>query len=277
MLKTDRNDLSCGTCRSGLSPIPLWQERLGHAALGLAVVLAIGTPARADTLVLQGSTTFNSELIMGREAEVEAAAHHHLEVIPNKSNLGLVALLQGSAQLAMISTMLDTEVALLRQTNPELDTGRLRAFPVSRTVAAIVAHESNRVHALSHEALKAILTGAIVNWRDVGGPDLPIRVVAVREGGGVVSSVETTILGAGKHITAPEQIRVQNGSQILRVVEQEPGALGITQSKIVAGRDVTVLQTTPVEQLLSLVTVGEPTPAMSDVISAFTAEADAKP
>ena len=76
-----------------------------------------------------------------------------------------------------------------------------------------------------------MLTGEISNWRQLGGPDLPIRIVAVREGGGVLASVEATLLG-GAHISARDVIRVQVGTQIVKVVAQEPGAFGITSSRL---------------------------------------------
>ena len=94
-------------------------------------------------------------------------------------------------------------------------------------------------------------------------------MVAVREGGGVLASVETALLGAA-HITAPDPIRVQVGTQIVRVVAQEPGALGITQLAIVTSSAAVELTTDhQIEQVLSLVSVDEPSPAAKAVIEAF--------
>lgn len=225
--------------------------------------------ARADTLVLQGSTTFNSVLMASHRDVIAAAAHHDIIVIPNKSNLGLLALFGGKADLAMISTALINETETIRRTNPDLHLDELRTFAVTRTRAALVTHSSNPVQSISNEDLRRVLSGEVTDWQELGGVSLPIRVVSVREGGGVVASVEASVLGVGKHITAPNQIRVQNGSQIVKVVEQEPGALGITQLKLMKDRQVKELATAaPIEQQLSLVSLGPPSPAMLDVIVA---------
>jgi hypothetical protein len=93
--------------------------------------------------------------------------------------------------------------------------------------------------------------------------------VAVREGGGVLASVEARLLGAA-HISAPDTIRVQVGTQIVKVVAQEPGAIGITQLAIVKSSSAVEMVTDePIEQILSLVSLDDPSPAASAIIEAF--------
>ena len=71
-------------------------------------------PCSAETLILQGSSTFNSYLMLPYQHDIEAAAGHTLKVIPNKSSTGLIALLEGRAHLAMISASLDVLAAKRR-------------------------------------------------------------------------------------------------------------------------------------------------------------------
>ena len=247
------------------------------AAASLAALLARAPPTAADTVTLQGSTTFNAELVIGHQPDLERDAHHTLVIIPNKSNLGLLALLTHDADLAMISTALANEQHTLQAANPTLDLDTLQVFVIASTHAALITHPQNPVRSISPQDLRRVFVGEVTNWRTLGGPDLPIRLVAVREGGGVVASVEAAILGGGRHITAPAQIRVQNGPQIVKVVEQEPGALGITQSKLIAGHKVNEVDIgRPIEQQLGLVSLGPPSPAASAVIEAFRAAAAAR-
>src|ERR1017187_2064571 len=209
--------------------------------------------ARSDNLVLQGSTTFATGVAQPYASAVEAQTGHHLEIIPNKSNMGLLALFEHKADLAMISTTLEREAEILRRSNPDLPLQRLKAFEIARTRAAFVIHPSNPVRRARLQDIRKMLTGEISNWQQLGGPDLPIRVVAVREGGGVLASVEAKLL-SGAHISAPDAIRVQVGTQIVRVVAQEPGAFGITQLAIMKSSSAIELVTDePIEQVLSLV------------------------
>jgi phosphate transport system substrate-binding protein len=225
--------------------------------------------ARAENLVLQGSTTFATGLTQPFASAVEAETGHHLEIIPNKTSLGLLALLEHSADLAMISTTLDRAVEILRKSDPDLAFDRLQAFEIARVRAALVVHPDNPVRSARLQDVAKILTGEISNWKQLGGPDLPIRVVAVREGGGALASVEARLLGPA-HISAPDAVRVQVGTQIVRVVAQDPGAIGITQLAIVKSSSaVEMITDESIEQILSLVSLDDPSPGAAATIEAF--------
>ena len=240
--------------------------------LVLALIVAGSTgigAAHSDNIVLQGSTTFATGLCQPYASLVEAETGHHLEIIPNKSSLGLLALFEHKADLAMISTTLEREIDILRKSDSGLPLQKLKAFEIARTRAALVIHPDNPVRTARLQDIAKILTGEVSNWKQLGGPDLPIRVVAVREGGGVLASVEARLLGAA-HISAPDAIRVQVGTQIVRVVAQEPGAIGITQLAIVKSSSAVELITDEkIEQILSLVSLDDPTPAALVTIEAF--------
>jgi len=92
--------------------------------------------------------------------------------------------------------------------------------------------------------------------------------VQVQEGGGVQASVESDLLG-GKKINVQNTIRLTISSQVVKVVEQLPEALGLAQRAIVMNSSARELEIDrPVEQRLNLVTLGDPTPEMRKVIDA---------
>ncbi len=254
----------------GYNLVSFLRWNLDKFILAVIVVTSGGIgAARSESLVLQGSTTFSTGVAQPFAGAVEAQTGHHLEIIPNKSNLGLFALFENKAGLAMISTTIEREVEILRKSDPGLPFERLKAFEIARVRAALVVHPDNPIRTARLEDIAKILTGEISNWKQLGGPDLSIRVVAVREGGGVLASVEARLLGAA-HISAPDVIRVQVGTQIVRVVAQEPGALGITQLAIVKSSSAAELVTDePIEQILSLVSLDDPSPAAISTINAF--------
>jgi phosphate transport system substrate-binding protein len=248
------------------------------AALTVFLALTGGLAcAASQVVVLQGSTTFATTVAGPYAKQVEAETNFSLDVVPNKSNLGLLALFENKADLAMLSTSLAYEVDFLRQSNHDLPFDRLQAFEIARTRAAFVVHPGNPVRHASLDNIRRILTGEITNWKTLGGLDLPVRVVAVRQGGGVLGTVETTLLGPG-HITAPDVVRVQVGTQVVKVVAQELGALGITQLSIVKTSGSVELATdSPIEQVLSLVSLDRPSPQAVLVIDAMRRAAAAGP
>lgn len=260
----------CGPIQCRNAQAPTRPPRLLIASIvACALILAVGaTRALADQLVLQGSTTFNRQIMEPFQSAIEADSKHSLTVIPNRTMLGVVALLEGRAHMAMISAPLSMEVDSLRSARPGLAYDKLQSHTIQSTRVAIGVNKLNAVRAISIEQARNILTGKIANWSALGGSDQPIRVVLVGGGGGVTSTVEAVVLG-GNHASAPNVLYVKTAVQLAQVIEQEPNAIGFGQLLLIKQRGIPeVAIDAPIEQQLSLVTFGDPTPAMQAVIDA---------
>jgi ABC-type phosphate transport system substrate-binding protein len=87
-------------------------------------------------------------------------------------------------------------------------------------------------------------------------------------GGGLTAAVESELLG-GQPVRGANMIRVRTPVQLVAVVEQEPNALGTAQLTLAKQKNLPEIVTErPLEQILSLITLGEPTAAMKAVIDA---------
>jgi phosphate transport system substrate-binding protein len=227
-----------------------------------------GAAVSAATLTIAGSTTFNTAVMMPYQKAIEAATGNALIIIPNRTELGVKLLFDHSADLAMISTELASVSRNLRASDPTLPVDRLMSFEAYRARVAFTVHPTNSVRSLSTQQLKGVLLGEITNWRELGGRDLPIRLVMVDAGAGIPLTISNQLL-AGKPVNTNNAIRVRISSQVAKVVEQEPGALGLTQEKNLPGHNIVVLTTEQtVEQQLAYVTLGQPSPAAKSVIDA---------
>ena len=233
---------------------------LAMSLTGLASV------SNAETLVLQGSTTFSRNVMEPYQTVIEEKSGHDLTVIPNKSTPGMIALFNGSANLAMISAPFEAEVQSLSRERPELPFARLRGFEIARPRIAIAVNKTNSVRRITRDALTKMLQGDIANWRALGGPDLPIRIVLVDGGGGVTTTLESELL-SGKRARSSNVIYVKTPVQLVQVVEQEPGAIGFAQLALVKQRGIPeATLDKPIEQVLILVSLDDPTQAMREVI-----------
>lgn len=246
-------------------------RRLGLAVLIIAMLIlefALSRRAAADPLIIQGSTTFARRLMEPHKANIETDSGHELTVIPNKSRPGLIALLEGRAHMAMISDTLDTEIKALQQAMPGLAYEKLRQHEIHQARIAVAVHPTNTVRKLSLEQVRKIITGEISDWSQVGGPARPIRVVFVGGGGGVTSVVQGQLFD-GKPMTGDHLLYVKTPVQLIQVVEQEPAAVGFAQEALAKQRGVPEIMTErPLEQTLSLITLGAPNDAMKSVIDA---------
>src|SRR4051795_1471500 len=200
---------------------------LAVAALNLIAATA-ATSATADTLIVQGSTTFNRRIMEPHEAAIEAKSGQDITVIPNRTMLGIIALMEGRAHMAMISASLESEIGKMKKAMPGLDYDRLKAFEISTTRVAFVVNPSNPIRKASLDQIKKILTGQITNWKALGGKDAPIRLVIVGGGGGVTTTVEAEMLD-GEPVRGPNILYTRTALQVTGIVDQEPNAFGIAQ------------------------------------------------
>jgi phosphate transport system substrate-binding protein len=229
---------------------------------------AVVTQAGAETLIIQGSTTFARQIMEPHKEAIEADAKHELTLIPNKSMPGLIALMDGRAHMAMISASLKNETEALQKIAPGLPYDRLQTHEIFHTRIALALHPSNHIRKASLNQVRKILLGEITNWNALGGADLPIRVVMVGGGGGVTMVIRSELL-SGQRPEGTHIIYVRTPVQLVQVIQQEPGAIGFAQLALTKQKGLPELVTErPVEQTLSLITLGDPTPAMSDVIRA---------
>jgi phosphate transport system substrate-binding protein len=222
----------------------------------------------SQTFVLLGSTTFTHRVMEPYQTAIEAMSGHKLIVQPSKSSWGLLGLFKRNGDFAMISGPLQNEIEALKGDNPDLPYDRLVTFNTANTRMAFAVNRDNPVREISDDAMRRILRGEITNWREIGGPDLPIMVVMVREGGGVGASIKSQLLG-GKSITPAKPILVQASAAVINMTAMLNGALGLSQSSLVTGSEVGELKIDhPIEQRLDLVTLGAPTTEMRKVIDA---------
>ncbi len=223
--------------------------------------------ANTDTpLRVQGSTTFYSEILVPFQKTIEASYGRSFDVVANKSSWGLLSLFEGRCDVAMISAPLSAEVISANKTMSQFPYGDLREHRIGATRTAFAIHPSNGATRLTLDQVASILKGDVTNWKDVGGRDLPILVVSVKEGGGTVAAVRAMVLGdAPMPITA---VRLESANHVLKVVSQEPGALGIAQLGLIRRAKLPEIVTDRVvEQPLSFVTLGEPSPGVARLIA----------
>lgn len=139
---------------------------------------------------------------------------------------------------------------------------------------AFVVHPSNAVKKLTRAQLTQVLSGKAKNWKELGGADQPITVVVESKGGGLRTVVEHALLD--KQDIAGDKREVPNSPQVVKVVAQLAGGLGIAPSSAIGDASMKVEIDSPVVQPLILVTNGAPTPVAVKILAAATEAAKSK-
>jgi len=110
----------------------------------------------------------------------------------------------------------------------------LWAAPVGYDGLAIIVHAGNPVAALTIEQIRQIFQGRITWWAEVGGPPLPITVVA-QEPNAEFSQVFQAQIMNGQRITPSARLALSS-ARTIDLVAQTPGAIGYVSLAALDGR-----------------------------------------
>lgn len=237
----------------------------------LALFAMAPSLTNATEITLHGSTTVTANLLDQHSADIEKATGHTLKIIANGSSNGIKGAASGAADIGMISAPLENVIAKVNKKAPgTVEEGSLIAHQVAEARVAFTVHPSNTVTELTLQQIADILNGTITNWKEIGGQDKPIMVIAEVSGGGLRTMVEAELLNK-KSISAPVKRELPNGTQIPKVTAQIPNALGVMSAALVDEKLKEVKTDSPIAQPLIFVTKGSPSEAVQSVIDAAKA------
>jgi phosphate transport system substrate-binding protein len=168
----------------------------------------------AGRLTFAGSTSLQP--LVARLGESYQAQHPKLEldIAAGGSGVGIQAIHDGAVDIGMASRA-------LRQEEVE----GIEVHQIAIDALAVIVHTSNPVDDISQTDLHGIYTGAIVNWRELGGSDEAIVPVAREQSSGTRGAFDTIVL-EGDDSNAPGlQIAITAGD-VAALVSSTPAAIG---------------------------------------------------
>ncbi len=231
-------------------------------AVGMGVGAAVA--GDANSIVVDGSTTVGpiakafAEYYMGKHPNV------NITVSESGSGNGAKSLINGACDVATMSRPMKNSEKKAAQ-----DAGVL---VIEHVVAldglSVIVHPGNPVAKLTLEQIRDIYTGAISNWRELGGQDQKIVVISRDTNSGTYESFNTLVMKDAKLMGGAEY--VGSGGAIRQRVMSTPAAIGyvglaftegvksLLVNGVVPSADTVVAKTYPIARPLYLYTNGRP-------------------
>lgn len=174
---------------------------------------------RRNTIIIKGSDT---ELPMVRDLSKAFRREHSevtIDISGGGSGIGIEALINNETDIANSSREMKPVEILRAKKNG------VNPIPIMFSVdaLAIITNSKLGVDSLSTEQLMQIFSGQIVNWKDIGGPDLPIVVYGRDSLSGTYSYLKD------KFIRAPYSAKVNQlhgNAEIVAAVKNSMAAIG---------------------------------------------------
>ncbi|PZT68983.1 phosphate ABC transporter substrate-binding protein [Streptomyces sp. SW4] len=222
--------------------------------LAAIVVARDDTPppigCESGTLTLTGSTAFAPVLReVARKYEDDCAdAETRIVVDAHGSTSGIRGLAETGARTPGGSPAV---IAFSDGTKPG-GLPDLRENRVAVSVFALVVHDGVRLPDgdLTTGEVRRLYRGEITNWRQLGGPDLPVRLISRDADSGTRQVFQRRVLGRGEIAnssldcvgkddrTAPVvRCELDSTQQVLAAVARTPGAIGYSELNLAARAD----------------------------------------
>jgi phosphate transport system substrate-binding protein len=187
-------------------------------------------PALAEEFLKQQGATEVKTLPGDRDDEVRVQgilpgdrAPDAIEIHTHGSATAFEDLATGKADIGMASRKIKTEeVAQLAglgdMTSPACE------HILGLDGIAVIVSRKNPVRTLGKDQIAQIFTGALGNWRQVGGSDGPINLYARDDKSGTYDTFKTLVLGNAS--LAPNAKRIEDGRKLSDSVDRDPNGIG---------------------------------------------------
>ena len=191
-------------------------------ALAFAGVLTFTAPVvLAGQLVIKGSDTLGAKLVP-QLAEAFKAEHPGttFEIAAEGSTTGLVALIDGTAQIGLSSRRAKpAEEAAARSKGVNLN-----PIIVAHDGLAVIVNQANPVKALTRKQVEQIFTGDVADWSTVGGKAGKISIYTRNTSSGTYSDFKE--LAMKKRDYARGAQKMAGNEQIAAEVGRNPNGIG---------------------------------------------------
>ena len=188
--------------------------------LGL-VIGAAALSAQQRNVTVKGSDTL---VILGQrwaEVYMQQNSGVSIQVTGGGSGTGLAALINGTTDVAEASRpMKDKEIANLKAKRGK----DALELPVAVDGLAVYVHESNPVSELTLAQIKAIYTGAVKNWKDVGGRDERILLYSRENNSGTYVYFKEHVLENADYY--PTAQTLPGTAAVINAVAKDPRGIG---------------------------------------------------
>jgi phosphate transport system substrate-binding protein len=187
----------------------------------IATIAIVTTSARAATITMKGSDTLVILAQKWAEVYMQKKSDAKVQVTGGGSGTGFAALQNQQTDIANASRPIKSqEIAECLKSFGKRPT----EYKVALDGLSVYVNEQNPVQKLSIEQLRGIFTGKTRNWKDVGGPDLPITVYSRENSSGTYEFFKEHVL-SGQVFVASSQA-MPGTAAVLQAVAKDPKGIG---------------------------------------------------
>jgi len=187
------------------------------------------SPSSGNIVTVKGSDTMVHLVSAWAERYMSEHPGANISVTGGGTGTGISALINGTTDICAASRNIKPEEKEMaeKKRRPPVE------FTVARDAIAVIVNKNNPISELTLEQLKAIYTGAVTNWTQVGGPDQPIQVVSRESSSGTYAFFQEHVLQNEDYVATAQLLPAT--AAIVQAISSEPWSIGYVGLGYVAG------------------------------------------
>ena len=244
---------------------------VGAIAASVAFSFLAAAPARAQTLQAAGGLTFYKEVLEPNARTFKDRTGLDIKFAGPTTGLGIFLLVEGKAQAAFALDTLEESIkqahAVAKQQGATLTVpGNLVYKQFGTDKLAMIVHKQNPVTAISKQQFKDIASGKTTNWKQLGGQDLPLKVITGTPTTATRLVVERQVLDGQAFFAGVTEVRTT--AEELKRVSHDPGAIGFISDRYIdsPGSNVKGVKGPSASRPWGVVTIGKPSADVQKLI-----------
>ncbi len=220
---------------------------------------------KGNKITIAGSTTVlpiaqaTAEVFMDKNPSV------NISVRGGGSSVGIASIIAGTVDIGDASRHIKSKELVQARENG--------INPYENVVAndgiAVIVHKNNTVKNLTLDQLKDIYTGKVQNWKEVGGPKMPIVVISRDVSSGTFEVFNKKVLANAKVVSS--SLMLASNNAVASTIADTPGAIGyaglgyltdkinaVTINNVMPTKKTIQTQEYPISRTLHMYTNGAP-------------------
>ncbi|MCB2180492.1 MAG: substrate-binding domain-containing protein [Desulfobulbaceae bacterium] len=244
----------------------------------LCLVLFSSMNVAAQEVALWGSTTCQKRFLEPGAEALAKATGVKIKVYGVGTGKGMIALFEGKTNVAISSNTLEASINSAQKVRkkagkPAVDVpADLQYHKITEDIIVPIVHKDNPVSALSWEQLADLNTGKITNWKEVGGPDLPVKVITSHAGSSTKAVFQKMVMKKADY--AADALEVKSTRLEINEVSKDKGGIGAVSSGFYSLNpgNAKIVKSDTIQRPLGLITVGAPAPEVQKIIDFFRSD-----
>lgn len=250
-------------------------------SLSVVGLLSSGVASTAEFL-FSGSTTVQSRILEPLAADIKSATGIDIKVEGIGSGNGFKRLVKGEVPAAIISAPL----AGILAKEGIADDGTYKQHDLLEDIIVPIVNARNPIRELNWEQLTGLYSGAIKNWKAVGGPDRPVKVVTSHPASATREVVWELVMGKKTDYARDARIVYATKKEMVLVAESADSIGAVSQGfvdlylddikKDGSPPEIHVVATKKISRPLAVVSKGEPSPEIVKLLAFLRTDAARK-